>query len=362
LKLLIQPGAGIAPLIKAIKKARKSVEIVIFRFDQGEIEQALVDAVERGVFVHALIAFTNRGGEKRLRDLETEFLAKGITVARTSGDLVRYHGKMMLIDRKELYVLAFNFTHIDVGRSRSFGVSTRNPKLVQEATRLFEADTKRQTFTSNYPKLVVSPVNARKQLSEFLKGAKRELLIYDPKLTDKSFLRLLRERIDSGVKVKIIGERPVPKLPTRKLHDMRLHTRTIVRDGADAFLGSQSLRALELDSRREIGVLFREEKIVQELRKIFDKDWDNAERLKSKDRPVKLPVGKAAKKVAQVVSKQLPIDPIAKHVKKAIKKNGSKLGRKEVEKTMRAAVKKSVRHVVEKAAREAVVDVLEQVS
>ena len=45
MKLIIQPGDGTAPLIKAIKKARKSVEIVIFRFDRSEIRKALEVAV-----------------------------------------------------------------------------------------------------------------------------------------------------------------------------------------------------------------------------------------------------------------------------------------------------------------------------
>jgi len=58
-------------------------------------------------------------------------LERGITVARTAGDLVRYHGKMMLVDRKELYVLAFNMTHLDIDHSRSFGVITRHAKLVE---------------------------------------------------------------------------------------------------------------------------------------------------------------------------------------------------------------------------------------
>src|SRR5437660_1361337 len=98
-----------APLLKAIKQAKKSIEIVIFRFNQAALERALVDAVQRGVFVHALIAFTNRGGEEGLRKLEMRFLENGITVARTDDDLVRYHGKMMLIDRKELFVTTFNF-------------------------------------------------------------------------------------------------------------------------------------------------------------------------------------------------------------------------------------------------------------
>src|SRR5438270_11068508 len=121
MKLLIQPGAGIAPLVKAISQARTSIELMIFRFDQREIERALAKAVNRGVSVHALIAHTNRAGEENLRKLELRLLALGITVARSADDLVRYHGKLMIIDRRELYLLGFNFTHQDIERSRSFG-------------------------------------------------------------------------------------------------------------------------------------------------------------------------------------------------------------------------------------------------
>src|SRR5947208_17082043 len=100
MKLLVQAGDGLDRLVNGIRKAKKSIEIMIFRFDRPEIERALADAVERGVFVHALIAFTNRGGEANLRRLEKRFLADGITVARTAGDLVCYYGKMIVVVRK----------------------------------------------------------------------------------------------------------------------------------------------------------------------------------------------------------------------------------------------------------------------
>ena len=71
-RLLIQPRDGIAPLIAAIKKARKSIELVIFRFNRDDIERAVHAAVGRGVQVHALIAHTNHGGAGRLRKLELD--------------------------------------------------------------------------------------------------------------------------------------------------------------------------------------------------------------------------------------------------------------------------------------------------
>ncbi len=280
MKLLIQPGDGVAPLVEAINGAKSRVEIAIFRFDRGEIEKALANAASRGVFVHALIAYTNRGGERNLRKLEMRLLEAGITVARTADDLIRYHDKYLIIDRRELFLLSFNFTYLDIDHSRSFGLVTTNPRLVAEAVKLFEADTKRQPYVPGLPAFVVSPLNARKQLAAFLKGAKKELLIYDPEISDPAMLRLMAARAQAGVNIKVIGRvsRGGSGLAVRKLASMRLHTRTIIRDGSQAFIGSQSLREMELGSRREVGIIFRDKKIVNTLAKIFQDDWDAIER------------------------------------------------------------------------------------
>jgi polyphosphate kinase len=169
--LYIQPDDGIGPILKAIAGARKSIEVLIFRFDRAEIEKALVDAARRGVTVTALIAFTNRGEERNLRKLEMRFLAQGITVARTADDLVRYHGKMMILDQRELWMMGFNLTHLDINLSRSFAAVTRKKELVEEARKLFECDVKRQPYSAGCKDFIVSPVNSRKQLKAFVDGA-----------------------------------------------------------------------------------------------------------------------------------------------------------------------------------------------
>src|SRR3989338_8821573 len=51
-------------------------------------------------------------------------LEKGVTVSRTGDDLVRYHGKLMIVDREALHVYGFNYTATDV-KSRSFRSDAR---------------------------------------------------------------------------------------------------------------------------------------------------------------------------------------------------------------------------------------------
>jgi cardiolipin synthase A/B len=282
------------------------------------------------------------------------FLAAGITVARTSDDLARYHGKVMIVDRKELYLLAFNLTHLDIEHSRSFGVITKNRKLVREAVKLFECDTKRQDYRQGSANFLVSPVNARKQLAAFIKGARKELLIYDLKITDREMIRALEERAEAGVQIRIIGKmnRKNSAVTVRKLERMRLHTRTMVRDRSEVFMGSQSLRELELDARREIGVIFRDRKIASSIAKTFEGDWRGtaAPRQEIGMAEPQTQVIKAAKKVAKTVTKELPpVGPIVEDVMQDVIPDDVdiELDSKEVDESVKDAVKDAVKEAVQ---------------
>lgn len=274
MKLIVQPEDGLTPLVKAVQKAKASISLVVFRFDRVDLEKSLAAAVARGVRVRVLIAHTNGGGEKRLRKLEPRLLAAGVTVTRTADDLPRYHGKMTIVDDM-LFVLGFNYTRADVERSRSFGLMTRDAKLVKEAGALFEADATRQPYTAGHDRFVVSPDTSRERLMALIGKTRKQLLIYDERLSDKLVIRLLRERAEAGVEIRVIGRitKPIPGVVTRSLSDLRLHVRAIVSDGATAFIGSQSLRKAELDERREIGVIVKDTRIAKRMTAVFEDDW-----------------------------------------------------------------------------------------
>ena len=352
MKLLIQPEDGIAPLVAAIKKAKKSVDIVIFRCDRAEIEAGLKAAAKRGVSVSALIAYANRGGEKSLRKLEMRLLEAGVTVSRTADDLVRYHDKLLIIDRRLLYVLSFNFTHLDIDHSRGFGIVTRKGKLVQEALKLLGADNDRTPYEAGLDTFVVSPVNARKQLLALIHRARKELLIYDPKIADAQMLRALGERAKKGVEIRVIGAlgRQSHHLPVRRLSGFRLHARTIIRDRREAFVGSQSLRKAELDSRREVGVIVRESKVLSGLIDTFEADWgvkETAETIQTTPQELK-------KTLKETVEKLSPLNALVKEaVNEVVSKKGSaSLNTKEVKETVEKAVKEAVRERVQEMLNE----------
>jgi cardiolipin synthase len=362
LKLLVQPHDGVAPLLAGIKSAKKSIDILIFRLDWKELETALKTASGQGIAVRALIAHTNRGGESKLRAMETRFLEAGITVGRTADDLIRYHGKMMIVDRRTLFLLSFNFVHMDIDHSRGFGIITRSSKVVQEAVKLFESDLNRKTYKAGLNAFVVSPANARKQLSAFIKQAKKQLLIYDPKIADRQILRLLEDHAKAGLDIKIIGSTTArsANLSVSPLTSMRLHTRTIIRDGRQAFVGSQSLRQPELDLRREIGIIVRDAKVVKTLLDTFEKDWastgfeeahDAVKTEAEADQP------KTTEKATRALVKEMP--PLKTSLKRAIRQAVTRAGKEavahgELKATVKRAVKTAVKEAVKEMAEETV--------
>lgn len=328
--------------------------------DWKELESALKTVSGKGIAVRALIAHTNRGGESKLRNLEMRFLEAGIIVGRTADDLIRYHGKMMIVDRQTLFLLSFNFVHLDIDHSRGFGVVTKNAKIVQEAVKLFEADLNRQTYTAGMDSFLVSPANARDQLTAFIKQARKQLLIYDPKIADKKIMRLLEDHGKAGLDIKIIGSMAIQSanLKVTPLTSMRLHTRTIIRDGRDAFVGSQSLRQPELDLRREIGIILKDPTVVKTLIATFKTDWeatgfDEARESAKKETPHLPP--EISAKATRALEKEMP--PLRTALKKAIKQAAARVGEDalalgELKSTVKDAVKRAVKEAVQEMVHE----------
>ena len=130
-------------------------------------------------------------------------------------------------------------------------------------------------YTPGHERLVVSPECARKLLTAFISRAKKQLLIYNIKVSDRMLLRTLEERQNAGVEIRVIGkvDKGLSAAQTRKLAGLRLHVRAIVRDGSAIFVGSQSLRKLELDGRREVGIIVTDARAAKKIQSVFESDW-----------------------------------------------------------------------------------------
>ena len=128
----------------------------------------------------------------------------------------------------------------------------------------------------------------------------------------------------------------------------------ILRDGNSAFLGSQSLRKLELEVRREVGIIFHDANVVRQLLRIFEKDWSIA--TPATDAGLTLLLESPAKKVAKVVSKRLDVQEKIEEMLEKVKDAGKEipLEPEMVVESLRQAVREEVRNAVVHAVRELV--------
>jgi hypothetical protein len=196
--------------------------------------------------------------------------------------------------------------------------------------------------------------------------AKKELLIYDPMISDKEMLHILQERTHVGVKIKVIGSvAGSAPFEVQQIAGIRLHTRTIIRDRSRAFVGSQSLRTAELDARREVDIIIQDAKLVAQQVDTFETDWA-ASRKKNALAPSKRAEApkveaatvsaKEAEKAVQVLTEEL--DTLAVSVKKAVRLAVAKAGDdvlrdKDVKDTIKNVVKKAVNDAVKEAVQDA---------
>jgi len=142
-------------------------------------------------------------------------------------------------------------------------------------------------------------------------------------------------------------------LNVRPLLGFRLHTRTIVCDRREAFVGSQSLRKAELDARREVGLIVRDKKVVSGLLDTFEADWG----VKASEATAQATPREIKKALKATVVKLSPLDPLVKEaVDDVILEDGPSLTVTEVKKTVEKAVKEAVRERVQEMLNEVVED------
>ena len=182
--------------------------------------------------------------------------------------------------------------------------------------------------------------------------------IYDPKISDKEMLHILQVQAAAGVEIKVIGSvAGHGQLDEQKLSGTRLHTRVIISDPRHAFVGSQSLRAAELDSRRELGLIVHDAAVVKTLVETFESDWA-ASKAKKRLARWKRPDAsdEDVARAIQVFTKEL--DPLTANVKRAVRQAVAKAGEdvlndRDVKETMKKVVKRAVKEAVKKAVEDA---------
>src|SRR5262249_50083079 len=209
ISLIIQPGDSFFPIVRAIDRAERSINLTVFRMDDPIIQKALVEAQKRRVRVRMLIASSARGWEEKNHKLLKDAKKAGIATKEPSGDSkkVRYHYKVLTIDNSAALIFTFNPTRENLHYTRDFGVEFHDRSVASEINRLFDADWDDTSFTpAPDSPLLISPFNSREKMSALLASAAQSIYIADAKLEDPEIVRLLEKQARKGVEVRVLGD------------------------------------------------------------------------------------------------------------------------------------------------------------
>ena len=250
--LFFENASG-SPIFKLLQTAKISIDIEIYEIKDVLVQNAVLDAIERGVSVRIIQESESVGSHcpvfqkifagdtvdcKSQKSFVQNIRAKGgfyIPFAyQQFCDDSKYrcleHGKMVLVDSKYALISTGNFnasnlcdpkglpndkTPLNIDRelttcNRDYSIVSSDPNVVSTLTAVFEADYNGNTYdlskilkTKASQKITVSPLSMAPIL-QFIRSAKKSLLIENQYLKNKEMNDELLAAAKRGVKVFIV--------------------------------------------------------------------------------------------------------------------------------------------------------------
>lgn len=295
--LAVEPTAGDAPEVQAIQGAKQTIWLEIYLLTEHTVINELENAANRGVDVRVMLEGHPAGsGSTTPQQTIDELNAAGVKAQEANESAFALtHAKMMIIDGTTAYISSGNFTKSALGGSsyttdRDYLITDTDSADVQECSAIFTADWNRTTPQLNDPNLVVSPVNARADLTTLINGAKHTLHLEEEEMQDPQLIQALISAAGRGVQVTVVvpvpgshnsdaqGEQQLTQGGVKVVTvddrngGLYIHAKIIVADGTAAFVGSENFSTYSLDKNREVGVLLANPQVIQQLEAAFAQD------------------------------------------------------------------------------------------
>jgi cardiolipin synthase len=285
-ELIAETYSGMAPIIRSINSAKKSIHLEIYGFTQYDLAEALGDASSRGVEVDVMLEKSPVGGDTENWNIRYMLRRYGIHVKWANPAYFLTHAKFLIVDDKEVFVFTGNFTYSTFHKNREFGLRVTDPDVVGEVNSIFQKDWNRRPVDNvTSPDILLSPIDAREKIENLLKSANVSLDIWQQEMEDPEINNIIRDKIKEGVKVRVI----IPPLyrvsgnsdaldllgveHVRALPDLYVHAKVIIVDNNKVYIGSNNF-STGLDNNREMGLITDDPNIINTLEEMFKIDWN----------------------------------------------------------------------------------------
>ncbi|MBF8377840.1 phospholipase [Alicyclobacillus mali] len=287
-----EPGAGSAPWVSAISRARQRVDYNVYLLTDENVANALKQAAARGVIVRVILDSHPYDFPDAVSKELAMFRGSKVQVKTWSPSATSYdHAKYLVVDGHRAIVGSANATYsaLDGGANLEDNVEIDGGTLPADLDALFQADWLGRPRPSLPPALIVSPGSAEALANQIrqpgpvvmaeeelydapdvmaameAKGRQLELLL--PSSIDSEEMANARMLASHGVQVRLLSSPYV-------------HAKLIA--GTEAvFIGSENLSANSLDDNREVGMVVTQPLVRAQAEAWFDQYWQKAQALSS---------------------------------------------------------------------------------
>jgi len=284
LQIVVQPGAGVQPVLSLIKQARSSIRLELYLLTSRDVVAALSAARQRGVKVRVLLEERPFGGSRYARLGYAALQAAGVPVRWANESAFTYtHEKSMEIDDRVAGIFTFNLTSSGLYRNREFGVIDSDPFDARTIGAIFDADWNRRERGLRIadPVLAVSPVTSRRAFQVLIDTAAHTLDLYAEEVDDAGIEAYLAGAERRGVHIRLITSQTSAGVDTLQRDGIRvkilprpyIHAKAMVADGARLFIGSENISATSLDQNREMGIVVADPRLARVIEQTFGSDW-----------------------------------------------------------------------------------------
>lgn len=291
LSIITEPEAGIAPVIAKINAAKKSVDLVMYEFEDMQVEQALEAAQAHGVQVRVLLNQGYYGKPEANNEPAYAYLqSKNIPVHWTPSYFALTHQKSLVIDGDDALIMTFNFTPQYYKSSRDFAVDDTDARDASAIEKVFDADWSGNAISVPAGDDLVWSPGSRNEMLSLIESATSSIEIYNEEMADPSITTALETAAKRGVDVEVCmtnssdWKNAFEDLIASGVHvrafpanaSLYIHAKMILIDNTEAFVGSENFSPTSLENNRELGLILDSPTVISALNKIFQNDWQNA--------------------------------------------------------------------------------------
>lgn len=287
LSLVTEPHDGTAPVARLIESATSSIDLVMYEFEDPNIEQLLAQKAGQGILVRVILDNGYYGGGNRHNEIAYDYLrTHGVQVVWSSPHFALTHEKSLVIDHAQALIMTFNLSAQYYASDRDFGIIDTDSRDVAAMEHIFDADfSGKSVAAQNGDDLVWSP-GSKAALLELINSAHTSLSIYNEEMQDSDIVSALQKAAARGVQVKVVmtyqsswksaftalAQSGAQVRTFTTSAPTYIHAKMIIAD-ARAFLGSENFSSTSLEKNRELGIVFSDPAILAQLEKTFAGDF-----------------------------------------------------------------------------------------